>query len=167
MELAELYKQLRPRSSAMHGLPQSLLLQNLGRSTLYVSGTLTTGSQNQTDPRRYIDTPENPLAWWGLDYPPLSAYQSWLCAQLLHRLEPEALALGTSRGWETPSSRCAMRLTVILADVLSTVLYSRVRMQHCRCSSQYSDIPRVHSASPRAAPGTRCATLDLLEQFVR
>lgn len=26
----------------------------------------------------YVETPANNLTYWGLDYPPLSAYQSWL-----------------------------------------------------------------------------------------
>lgn len=27
----------------------------------------------------YYNTTNNNLLWWGLDYPPLTAYGSWLC----------------------------------------------------------------------------------------
>ena len=72
-------------------------------------------------PQWYADTPDNPLQYWGLDYPPLSAYQSWLSGALVRALEPEAVALESSRGHETPSSKRAMRLTVILADLLGAL----------------------------------------------
>lgn len=69
-------------------------------------------------PEWYAETPNNPLDHWGLDYPPLSAYQSWLSGTLMQFLEPESVALVTSRGYETPLSKRAMRLTVVLADLL-------------------------------------------------
>ena len=49
----------------------------------------------------YRETPTNPLQYWGLDYPPLTAYQSLLHGWVLHYLDPEAVALETSRGYET------------------------------------------------------------------
>jgi alpha-1,3-glucosyltransferase len=70
----------------------------------------------------YTDSPDNPLDYWGLDYPPLSGYQSLVTGLLLHVVEPEAVALHSSRGYETPSSKGWMRLTVILWDVLGTTL---------------------------------------------
>lgn len=30
----------------------------------------------------YSPTPENDLQYWGLDYPPLTAYHSWLCGKM-------------------------------------------------------------------------------------
>lgn len=85
----------------------------------------------------------NDLSYWGLDYPPLSAYQvsavpallpvtcgsrlaerlvlpaqSWVCGKLIGAVEPMAMALGSSRGYETPSSKLLMRLTVLLSDLL-------------------------------------------------
>ena len=65
----------------------------------------------------YRDTPQNDLQYWGLDYPPLSAYQSWLCGLALHRLEPAAVALGASRGYESASSKLVLRLSVLAFDV--------------------------------------------------
>lgn len=45
------------------------------------------------------------LEYWGLDYPPLTAYVSWGCGQLSRVLEPASMALGLSRGYETPSHK--------------------------------------------------------------
>jgi alpha-1,3-glucosyltransferase len=66
----------------------------------------------------YVETPSNNLSYWGLDYPPLSAYQSWLCGRAIAAVEPEALALTASHGYETPSSKRLMRLTVLVADMV-------------------------------------------------
>ena len=66
----------------------------------------------------YVQTEANDLGYWGLDYPPLSAYQSWAHGKLVAWLEPEAVALGESRGYETASSKRAMRLTALLSDLL-------------------------------------------------
>jgi alpha-1,3-glucosyltransferase len=66
----------------------------------------------------YVETPDNDLSYWGIDYPPLSAYQSWVHGLLLWAVEPQAVALRTSRGYETPSSKVLMRLTALLSDVL-------------------------------------------------
>ena len=43
------------------------------------------------------------LEYWGLDYPPLTAYLSWLCGFISHHLVgPESVALYESRGIEDP-----------------------------------------------------------------
>eukprot|EP00850_Spirogloea_muscicola_P017087 SM000143S00752 [mRNA] locus=s143:321475:323960:+ [translate_table: standard] len=54
----------------------------------------------------YAPTAANELEYWGLDYPPLSAYQSLAHGLALAAAEPAAVALGTSRGYESPS-RCS------------------------------------------------------------
>lgn len=58
------------------------------------------------------------LSYWGLDYPPLSAYLSWICGWLSHFLVgPESVALETSRGFEDPTHKSFMRATVIAMDM--------------------------------------------------
>jgi alpha-1,3-glucosyltransferase len=64
----------------------------------------------------YVQTPRNDLLYWGLDYPPLTAYHSRLCAQLLHLYAPESVALLDSRGHESFRSKLLMRLTVLITD---------------------------------------------------
>lgn len=60
------------------------------------------------------------LLYWGLDYPPLTAWVSYACgrlATLFPALRP-ALALRSSRGSETPEIVLFMRLSVLVLDVL-------------------------------------------------
>ncbi|KAI9465420.1 glycosyltransferase family 57 protein [Lactarius psammicola] len=70
------------------------------------------------------------LQYWGLDYPPLTAYHSWLCGKIGSWIDPEWFALDASRGIETPMSKLFMRGTVILSDyaiyVPAAWLFTRV-----------------------------------------
>lgn len=45
--------------------------------------------------------------------------QSWLCGVALRAAEPAAVALVSSHGYESASSKTLMRWTVIVADLLS------------------------------------------------
>ena len=60
------------------------------------------------------------LPYWGLDYPPLTAWTSWLCAWVALWFVPlqEAFALFTSRGDESSAVVVFMRLSVLALDVL-------------------------------------------------
>ena len=60
--------------------------------------------------------PRFDLDFWGLDYPPLTAYVSWVCGQLSEAIEPASMALGLSRGYETPSHKVSIKLPKLLAD---------------------------------------------------
>lgn len=66
----------------------------------------------------YFPTEENDLQYWGLDYPPLTAYHSFLCGKLSRWYEPASMELSTSRGYETVSHKHFMRGMVIVADLL-------------------------------------------------
>lgn len=88
------------------------------------------------------------LQYWGLDYPPLTAYVSWLCGIVCvlechffptrieyiycrgSWLEPSWVALDTSRGIETEASKVFMRSTVVLLDALvyvpALVMFTRI-----------------------------------------
>jgi len=48
--------------------------------------------------------------------------QSWLFGQAIHTIEPDAVALHTSHGYESPHSKFLMRLTVIASDILGKIL---------------------------------------------
>ncbi|KAJ1733616.1 Glucosyltransferase-like protein [Coemansia biformis] len=56
------------------------------------------------------------LQYWGLDYPPLTAFQSWLCGLVAHWIDPSWVALGASRGIETHASKLFMRATVVVLE---------------------------------------------------
>ncbi len=66
----------------------------------------------------YFNTTSNDLNYWGLDYPPLTAYHSWLMGKVAEKINSSYVALGTSRGLEDDSHRVFMRSTVLLADLL-------------------------------------------------
>lgn len=82
----------------------------------------------------YFNTTANDLHYWGLDYPPLTAFVSYVFGLLAQRIEPEMVELTASRGCESPTSKVFMRTSVILCDIavfipvvfyVARVLYKR------------------------------------------
>uniref|UniRef100_A0A8C5B5W3 Alpha-1,3-glucosyltransferase n=1 Tax=Gadus morhua TaxID=8049 RepID=A0A8C5B5W3_GADMO len=75
----------------------------------------------------YFNTTDNDLNYWGLDYPPLTAFHSLLCAHVAKLINPEWVKLLGSRGYESPAHKLFMRATVLAADLLvyipAVVLY--------------------------------------------
>ncbi|KAK2540537.1 Alg6 [Columba guinea] len=66
----------------------------------------------------YFNTSDNNLLYWGLDYPPLTAYHSLLCAYIAKLINPDWIALHTSQGYESQPHKLFMRTTVFVADLL-------------------------------------------------
>ncbi|KAI3761035.1 hypothetical protein L1987_51440 [Smallanthus sonchifolius] len=66
----------------------------------------------------YQNTTENDLSYWGLDYPPLTAYQSYVHGLVLRFFHPESVSLYSSRGHESYFGKLLMRWTVLTSDVL-------------------------------------------------
>eukprot|EP01006_Ploeotia_vitrea_P066292 TRINITY_DN94680_c0_g1_i1.p1 TRINITY_DN94680_c0_g1~~TRINITY_DN94680_c0_g1_i1.p1 ORF type:complete len:544 (+),score=31.37 TRINITY_DN94680_c0_g1_i1:132-1634(+) len=66
----------------------------------------------------YTNSTNNDLLYWGLDYPPLTAWHSMACGWLGDQIIPESFALHSSRGDETDNLKLFMRSMVILADLL-------------------------------------------------
>ncbi|KAE8378583.1 glycosyl transferase [Aspergillus bertholletiae] len=58
------------------------------------------------------------LQYWGLDYPPLTAYHSWLLGKIGTLFDPSWFALDESRGLEDPRLKVYMRATVIVSEYL-------------------------------------------------
>ncbi|GAP91675.1 putative alpha- -glucosyltransferase [Rosellinia necatrix] len=58
------------------------------------------------------------LQWWGLDYPPLTAYHSWLLGRIGSLIDPSWFALYTSRGSDDPTLKIFMRATVLVSEYL-------------------------------------------------
>ena len=58
------------------------------------------------------------LEWWGLDYPPLTAYHSWIMGKIGGLVNPAWFALFTSRGSGDPTLKIFMRATVIISEYL-------------------------------------------------
>ncbi|KAH9675789.1 putative dolichyl pyrophosphate Man9GlcNAc2 alpha-1,3-glucosyltransferase [Citrus sinensis] len=71
----------------------------------------------------YRNSTSNDLSYWGLDYPPLTAYQSYFHGLFLRFFDPDSVSLFTSRGYETyvgcHSSRkndCAWHIAMLLLN---------------------------------------------------
>ena len=58
------------------------------------------------------------LEWWGLDYPPLTAYHSWILGKIGAFINPKWFALYKSRGMEDPLLKVFMRATVMVSEYL-------------------------------------------------
>ena len=70
----------------------------------------------------YVHTTRNDLNYWGLDYPPLTAYHSYAIGRLFAWLLPESVALHTSHGFESPLHKFLMRASVSISDILLPAL---------------------------------------------
>ncbi|CAN0926056.1 Probable dolichyl pyrophosphate Man9GlcNAc2 alpha-1,3-glucosyltransferase [Linum grandiflorum] len=66
----------------------------------------------------YLNSTENDLSYWGLDYPPLTAYQSYVHGLFLRFVEPKSVSLLASRGYESYIGKLLMRWTVLSSDLL-------------------------------------------------
>ncbi|KAJ8061679.1 hypothetical protein OCU04_009480 [Sclerotinia nivalis] len=58
------------------------------------------------------------LEWWGLDYPPLTAYHSWVLGKIGGLINPSWFTLYTSRGLDDPTMKVFMRATVVISEYL-------------------------------------------------
>ncbi|KAI9740521.1 MAG: Glucosyltransferase-like protein [Cirrosporium novae-zelandiae] len=69
------------------------------------------------------------LEWWGLDYPPLTAYHSWILGKIGSIIDPIWFELDNSRAIETPHLKVYMRATVLISEYLiyipSVVIFLR------------------------------------------
>ncbi|RYP34619.1 hypothetical protein DL767_004179 [Monosporascus sp. MG133] len=61
------------------------------------------------------------LEWWGLDYPPLTAYHSWILGKIGSLIDPSWFTLYTSRGSEDPTLKIFMRATVLVSEYLTYI----------------------------------------------
>ncbi|KAG0642651.1 glycosyl transferase [Tuber brumale] len=58
------------------------------------------------------------LEWWGLDYPPLTAYHSWLLGVIGGVINPDWFVLFDSRGLDDIALKTFMRATVLASELL-------------------------------------------------
>ncbi|CAK9013213.1 unnamed protein product [Durusdinium trenchii] len=66
----------------------------------------------------YEPGPDNDLQYWGLDYPPLTAFHSWLLGIVGHGVDPPCFALHSSRGHESLRCKAFLRASVLVSDLL-------------------------------------------------
>lgn len=65
----------------------------------------------------YRNSSDNDLNYWGLDYPPLTAYHMYICGKIAQYLNENYTKLHDSRGYESESHKLFMRYTVMICDV--------------------------------------------------
>ncbi|KAJ1887524.1 Glucosyltransferase-like protein [Kickxella alabastrina] len=84
------------------------------------------------------------LKYWGLDYPPLTAFQSWACGYIANLINPAWVALGRSHGIETHASKLFMRATVLVLDlaiyVPAVVLFFRLKLVSASWAARQASI---------------------------
>jgi alpha-1,3-glucosyltransferase len=56
--------------------------------------------------------------YWGLDYPPLTAYVSWGFGKISQYIYPELVNLHTSKGHESKTGKTFMRVSVLMCDIM-------------------------------------------------
>ncbi|KAL5281180.1 ALG6 family protein [Megaselia abdita] len=66
----------------------------------------------------YENSTRNDLMYWGLDYPPLTAYHSWTMGKIANIINPKFIELFESRGIESAEHKTFMRMSVLLVDLL-------------------------------------------------
>lgn len=76
----------------------------------------------------YFNTSNNDLMYWGLDYPPLTAYHSYLNGKIAHLINPDFVKLLSSRGYESYNHKFFMRSTVIVSDIV--IYFTSVLLFH-------------------------------------
>lgn len=64
----------------------------------------------------YINTTDNDLQYWGLDYPPLTAYHSFALGYIADKINSSYVKLHESRGFSSEDHKYFMRLTVLFVD---------------------------------------------------
>ncbi|KAI9876799.1 MAG: Glucosyltransferase-like protein [Pleopsidium flavum] len=70
------------------------------------------------------------LEWWGLDYPPLTAYHSWVLGKIGSFINPAWFALQTSRGMEDQLLKVFMRATVLISEYVTYIPAAAVYVRH-------------------------------------
>lgn len=66
----------------------------------------------------YKNGTDNDLMYWGLDYPPLTAYHMFVCGKIAGLINENWTKLHDSRGFESEQHKIFMRYTVLLADIV-------------------------------------------------
>jgi alpha-1,3-glucosyltransferase len=88
---------------------------------------------------RYVNSSDNNLNYWGLDYPPLTAYHSWILGLVSAAIDPDWVALEKSHGYESYFHKIFMRTSVFATDLLvyfsAALIYARHSKNSKMCVS--------------------------------
>lgn len=86
----------------------------------------------------YFNTSNNDLMYWGLDYPPLTAYHSYVNGKIGQYINSDFVALQKSKGYESNEHKFFMRATVMVADLIVyfvsiTLFYNSIYKNNQNC----------------------------------
>ncbi|XP_076069370.1 dolichyl pyrophosphate Man9GlcNAc2 alpha-1,3-glucosyltransferase-like isoform X1 [Oratosquilla oratoria] len=102
----------------------------------------------------YVNSTDNDLLYWGLDYPPLTAYHSYLCGIVAEKINPDFVSLHTSRGYESYHHKLFMRATVFVIDILVYVPAVILFMKYVsRCSAVSGKYKHIYGLALLLYPG--------------
>ncbi|KAE8658401.1 Rad23 UV excision repair protein family isoform 1 [Hibiscus syriacus] len=95
----------------------------------------------------YRNSSVNDLSYWGLDYPPLTAYQSYIHGVFLKTFDPDSVALFTSRAYESylgwyncislGLTMAAIAAALSQKDLVASVLYC-LALNHKQMSAYFA-----------------------------
>lgn len=97
----------------------------------------------------YKNSTDNDLLYWGLDYPPLTAYHMYILGESSKIFNTSWTELHKSRGIETYSHKIFMRSTVIISDLLvylPAIIYYFHKTQPIQYNSPPSTVHRQNVA---------------------
>lgn len=107
----------------------------------------------------YVNTSQNDLLYWGLDYPPGSAWGAASMGHVAHAMVPHAVALRTSRGVEDMPTRIFMRSSVILLDAALYIPAVLWLLWRCMAREQRQQQQQRVSVKQAAVLGLPAVTL--------
>ncbi|XP_018572383.1 probable dolichyl pyrophosphate Man9GlcNAc2 alpha-1,3-glucosyltransferase [Anoplophora glabripennis] len=99
----------------------------------------------------YRNGTHNDLNYWGLDYPPLTAYHMYLCGKIASFINENFTKLHDSRGYESETHKVFMRSTVLISDVFlfipAMILYYQTALKIAK--TQDSEIKKKKQKTTR------------------
>ncbi|XP_045028478.1 dolichyl pyrophosphate Man9GlcNAc2 alpha-1,3-glucosyltransferase [Daphnia magna] len=85
----------------------------------------------------YRNTTDTNLLYWGLDYPPLTAYQSYLTGLVAKKINQDYVKLHVSWGFENFDNQHFMRMSVLVSDCLFFVSALYFYIRSLKMSNKY------------------------------
>ncbi|KAK4011207.1 hypothetical protein OUZ56_020320 [Daphnia magna] len=85
----------------------------------------------------YRNTTDNDLLYWGLDYPPLTAYQSYLTGSVAKKINQDYVKLHVSQGFENFDHQYFMRMSVLVSDCIFFVSALYFYIRSLKMSNKY------------------------------
>lgn len=96
----------------------------------------------------YRNTTDNDLLYWGLDYPPLTAYHSYLTGLVAKKINQDYVKLHVSRGFENFDHQYFMRMSVLVSDCIFFVSALYFYIRSLKMSNKYKWVFFALSSHP-------------------